>query len=97
MSFNLQVNSDFQSDKLDKLPRGVAGEGAATAKAKEHVEFSTLAESFPWNDFGMGAYATGNKSNDDNEQSVPEVDPGKKLDFQGRFCVFLSVFFLHFS
>ncbi|CAG5080423.1 Oidioi.mRNA.OKI2018_I69.PAR.g9584.t2.cds [Oikopleura dioica] len=66
----------FKSDKLDKLPRGVAGEGAATAKAKEHVEFSTLAESFPWNDFGMGAYATGNKSNDDNEQSVPEVDPG---------------------
>lgn len=68
------------------------GEGAATAKAKETVEFSSLAESFPWNDFGMGAYATGNKSNDDNEQSVPEVDPGKKLEFHCPFVCLCQFF-----
>ena len=67
---------NFQTNKLDKLPRGVPGE-AGHAKAKESVEYGALAESFPWNDFGMGTYASDQKTSDDNEQSVPEVDPGK--------------------
>ena len=50
---------------------------AGHAKAKESVEYGALAESFPWNDFGMGTYASDQKTSDDNEQSVPEVDPGK--------------------
>jgi len=66
-----------KTNKLDKLPRGVPGE-AGHAKAKESVEYGALAENFPWNDFGMGTYshASDQKTSDDNEQSVPEVDPG---------------------
>ena len=59
---------------------------AGHAKAKESVEYGALAESFPWNDFGMGTYASDQKTSDDNEQSVPEVDPGK-------YDVFMSLSF----